>query len=33
MVVRVRNTLDKDQNMLHFMTEPDYKKKPTRQNF
>ena len=33
MSVRVRNTLYKNQNMLHFMKDPDQKKKRTRQNF
>ena len=32
MSVRVRNTMDKDQNMLHFMKDPDEKKEPKRQN-
>ena len=32
MSVRVRNTMDKDQNMLHFMKDPDQKKEPKRQN-
>ena len=32
MSVRVRNTMDKNQNMLHFMKDPDEKKEPKRQN-